>query len=1506
MAPVMTVHPLHAGDGYSYLTRQVATADRQKGRGQDITDYYTAEGAPPGQWHGLGADALGVGGEVSEAQMKALFGEGLHPNADRMMEEALAEGRTVEQATAAARLGSRFYNYTAKETPIRALLGEKITAFRTENRHSPDPAERNTLRMDAAAEAFTKTHDREGSEEELIEALAAEKRGIRQPVAGYDLVFTPQKSVSLLWGLGSAEVRDTVARVHAQAVTETLEWVQTEAGKTRRGRNGVRQIDTDGLTIARFDHFDNRTGDPNLHTHAAVSNKVLGSDGRWSALDGRVLFSLGVAASNRYNAILVDHLRRELGVRFEERSHGRGKQMVKEVAGISDTMIADFSRRADIVARTEELTAEYRTQYGRTPSKTTQIKLAQQAVLDTRDAKPVPRSLAAMRTDWAERATGYTRNRTPEEFIDHLIRTHRDPTVLRDFDPQEVALAAGVAFHARRDQTIGPVIDRELDRCVFATPADREQGRRQVQTLLGDRSADGFGDRIAEAITAQARTVYDQDRIATEVLDTVSRRRATWTEANLRTVAEDAVSRCTFPTAAEQRAAVEAVVDQARDRGSLLLSVDPDQPPSALSRRDGESVYTVHGAKRYTSEAVLAAEERLLVAGHTPTTEFVTTAAVDTAIAAAEKASGRELNDGQRAIATHLATSGQLVAVAIGPAGTGKTTAMHAVCQAWSDDGRQILALAPSAVAAQVLGDELGVPGRTVTSVLTAARHGANTGITPGAMLLVDEAGMTATADLDNLLTLAREHGAVLRLIGDPYQLGAVESGGALKLLAHDTSAPELVDVVRFTNPAEAEASLSVRRGDAAGSWEFYQGNHRVSAGMVDELREKILTNHLADTETGKSSLMLAATVADVTALNNAAQTAHAHSGIVDITGTRTVLSDGLSAHAGDVVVTRRNNPRLKVAGGRRDGSGVSNGHLWKVKSVHEDGSLTVTGRDHRGRVHLPKDYVDEHVELGYAATIHRAQGMTVDRCHTLMNATLGRSLAYVGLTRGHEDNQIYLATDQPPDPDLDHAPDAVVTGRQVFGSILARGDANVTATETLRAEMARIDDPDRLRGMYADVTGELAENRARHLLDRALPATLYATAQESPHFGDLLRTVAVADQHGLNTQSMVNDISSRGDQHIAGESLLAARDVGAVLRSRADTWIAAHTPNDPDQEKRPGGFRALRDLPERGDKLAPVPPRHPGMDTALADYADTLAARITTLGTETVPPAEKSPVVRPAETEKHPTEEPAPDNERDTRRQRAGTDTREGAEDAEVTQGSVQTRTRPEPVAEEHATEQPGWLRPDSDRATARVDAPPEPAQREAPTQLDDDEQQAYLAAVAADEPPDEEPPVPDVVSTRAATARADEPGPEVAAPRGAAAQEDVAGTVTADRDQPGRAPQPEDGGETRQRPQTPSESAAAPERARRLMAEPDTKQPASKTSGARAREEALREFMAKGPTKAPSAEVGPPPEETAMDRIRARAARKEAERRAEQRAEDAHREDPGRQQDQGRGPHL
>jgi len=1166
----MTVHRLHAGDGYTYLTRQVASGDRERGRGQDLADYYTAAGTPPGRWHGRGAEALGVSGVVSETQMKALFGEGVHPDADALTAAAITAGASSVDAVAAVKLGRPFPSFTAAQAPARAELARRLIAFRAEHDRVATAGERNLLRTEAARAVYRQVHGRDPRTLELGALLGAEKRTQVQAVAGYDLVFTPTKSVTLLWGLGSERVRDAVAAVHERAVTETLEWVQAEAGKTRRGAGGVRQIDTQGLTIARFDHFDNRTGDPNLHTHAAVSNKVLGADGKWSALDGRVLYAVGVAASTRYNALMVDHLRRELGVDFADRSKGPEKEPVQEVAGVTDAMITDFSRRADIIARTDELTAQYRASHGHSPSKASQIRLAQQAVLDTRDTKPVPRSLTEMREEWAVRATAHTGGQTPADWVDDLLASHRDPGRVRS-----------------------------------------------------------------------PEVVFDRELIAAAVVETVSRRRATWTEANLRAAAEDRVARCVFDTPEQARAAVEQVVAAARDTGSLLLTIDPDGPaPAVLSRADGTSVYRVHGAARYTSQAVLDAERGLLAAGHTPTTAFLTGAAVDAAVAAVAAEGGRELNEGQRAIARHLATCGQLVAVAVGPAGTGKTTAMRALTRAWTDDGHQVVALAPNKAGAKVLGDELGVGAQTVAKLLTTEHHrdreGQPSGVAAGTMLLVDEAGMTATADLAALLELARTRGAVLRLVGDPDQLSAVESGGALRLLAADTRAPELADVVRFADAAEADAGLAVRGGHSDAAWAFYHDRGRVQSGSAEELREQVLAAHLADTAAGHRSLMLAATVEDVTALNNAAHAARVDAGHVDtgVPGVR--LRDGLAAYPGDIVVTRRNTPGLRVSGGHHDGATVSNGDLWTVTAVHPGGALTVRGGTHRGTLTLPAGYVGEHVELGYATTVHRAQGMTVDTAHTLMAPSLTRSAAYVGLTRGRDTNHLYLVTDTTPDAHPDHQPEESTDPAAVFAAIVARGDDNLAATATLAAELDHTDDTDRLRAVHADLVDALAAARADYLLDRAMPAAHHATTTGSPHYRDLLATITAADRHDLDTRQLVTDITTtplnpapitattqRGAELVddvdqVEDSLAGARDPAAVLRSRADAWIAAHTPERAAVAaagQRRGGFRALRDLPHRSG-LPTTPGRHPGSDTDRADYATTLAARITRLET--------------------------------------------------------------------------------------------------------------------------------------------------------------------------------------------------------------------------------------------------------------------------------------------------
>ena len=140
---------------------------------------------------------------------------------------------------------------------------------------------------------------------ELSGFIARNSRAATTAVAGYDLTFTPVKSVSALWAIAPAPIARAIEECHHHAVAETLEFLEEHAAFSRIGAHGVAQVNTTGLIAAAFDHRDSRAGDPNLHTHLVISNKVqaIGADGvpRWLALDGTPLHHATVAASELYN-----------------------------------------------------------------------------------------------------------------------------------------------------------------------------------------------------------------------------------------------------------------------------------------------------------------------------------------------------------------------------------------------------------------------------------------------------------------------------------------------------------------------------------------------------------------------------------------------------------------------------------------------------------------------------------------------------------------------------------------------------------------------------------------------------------------------------------------------------------------------------------------------------------------------------------------------------------------------------------------------------------------------------------------------------------------------------------------------------------------------------------------------------------------------------------------------------------------------------------------------------
>jgi hypothetical protein len=323
----MSVHKLSAGSGYDYLTRQVAALDATQKGHVGLASYYTERGESPGVWVGsgmAGIDGLSAGDPVTAEQMRSLFGAGMHPLATQRLEQLYATELTDTNVWAATQLGLPFKVYSGDVSPFRVEVAKRIAAQRPAGQLGGDPASptvRARVRTEVAREFFRAEHGRDPIDaREIAATIAKGSRPRTQTVAGYDLTFSPVKSVSSFWAVADPHVAALIEEAHQAAVHDALGFIEAHALFTRQGRNGVRQVNVTGLVAAAFTHRDSRAGDPDLHTHVAVANKVQALDGRWLSIDGRVLFKATVAASETYNTALEHHLNDRLGVRFAERT----------------------------------------------------------------------------------------------------------------------------------------------------------------------------------------------------------------------------------------------------------------------------------------------------------------------------------------------------------------------------------------------------------------------------------------------------------------------------------------------------------------------------------------------------------------------------------------------------------------------------------------------------------------------------------------------------------------------------------------------------------------------------------------------------------------------------------------------------------------------------------------------------------------------------------------------------------------------------------------------------------------------------------------------------------------------------------------------------------------------------------------------------------------------------------------------------------------------------------
>ena len=223
--------------------------------------------------------------------MRALFGAGMHPLAAQRLQRLPDADLTESNVRAATRLGVPFKVVDIKPARFRVEVAKRIAACNEQAGLPLDwpvpPAERARIRTEVARELFAAEHGRPPADaREVAGTIAKHSRRGAQSVAGFDLTFSPVKSVSTLWAVAGPQVAAQIERAHQAAVGDALRFLEQHALFTREGSQGIRQVNVRGLVAAAFTHRDSRSGDPDLHTHVAVANKVQTLDGRWLSIDG--------------------------------------------------------------------------------------------------------------------------------------------------------------------------------------------------------------------------------------------------------------------------------------------------------------------------------------------------------------------------------------------------------------------------------------------------------------------------------------------------------------------------------------------------------------------------------------------------------------------------------------------------------------------------------------------------------------------------------------------------------------------------------------------------------------------------------------------------------------------------------------------------------------------------------------------------------------------------------------------------------------------------------------------------------------------------------------------------------------------------------------------------------------------------------------------------------------------------------------------------------------------
>ena len=411
--------------------------------------------------------------------------------------------------------------------------------------------------------------------------------------------------------------------------------------------------------------------------------------------------------------------------------------------------------------------------------------------------------------------------------------------------------------------------------------------------------------------------------------------------------------------------------------------------------------------ERFTSRDMIAVEARLERAGDELAGRVehgVADRHRDAAIGAAE-GRGLVLSGEQRDAFDHVTGSAGLASV-VGYAGSGKSAMLGVAREAWEGQGYTVRGAALSGIAAENLEGGSGIQSRTIASLEHAWGQGREQ-LGPRDVLVVDEAGMIGSRQMERVLGQARDAGAKVVMVGDPEQLQAIEAGAAFRSVTERHGAAEITEIRRQREDWQRDATRALATGRTGEAIHAYDGKGMVHAADTREQARSELVDgwdRARQAEPDKTRIILTHTNAEVQSLNGEARDRLRASG--DLGDNVTVKAErGERQFAtGDRIMFLRNER----------GMGVKNGTLATIERVSPEG-MAVRLDDGRGVAFDTKDYA--HVDHGYAATFHKSQGVTVDRAHVLATPGMDRHSAYVGMSRHRDDVQLHYGRDDFADP---------------------------------------------------------------------------------------------------------------------------------------------------------------------------------------------------------------------------------------------------------------------------------------------------------------------------------------------------------------------------------------------------------------------------------------------------------------------------------------------------------